>query len=171
MSKTTVKKALEPLSRAQLVEMVLELYGARKEAKEYLDFWADPDVEKELEKAVAKINRLFFLSADKPRKKPKLTSIKTVIKAFADLVADRNEVCRLHVSMLEILRKWVEANDFRVSGGYPKWHSLIESAVTYASPESDTSPFAAKVNRETELTTEALIATTSPRPGRRFFRY
>ena len=37
MSKTQLKKFLNTLNHDQITEMVLELYAARKEAKDYLD--------------------------------------------------------------------------------------------------------------------------------------
>ncbi len=38
MSKTQLKKFLNTLNHDQITEMVLELYAARKEAKDYLDY-------------------------------------------------------------------------------------------------------------------------------------
>ncbi len=170
MSKTTVKKALEGLSREQLVEMILELYAARKEAKEYLDFWADPDVERELEKATLKINRLFFLSADKPRKKPKLSSVKSTVKSFMELVADRDTVCRLYISLLETLRRWAQANDYHVSGGFSKWEKLLDSIEAYASSDADLTPAASRLTREAAQTRETLSnVPDTPRRRRRYF--
>lgn len=40
MSKSTKKKLLLSMTKAEIIEMVLELYSARKEAKEYLEFYA-----------------------------------------------------------------------------------------------------------------------------------
>ena len=38
MSKAKLKKYLQTLSKEQVIEVMLELYDARKEAKEYLEF-------------------------------------------------------------------------------------------------------------------------------------
>lgn len=38
MSKTDVKKYIKSLERKSLEELVLDLYSARKEAKEYLEY-------------------------------------------------------------------------------------------------------------------------------------
>lgn len=40
MAKSTIKKLLQSMTKAEIIEMVLELYSARKEAKEYLEFYA-----------------------------------------------------------------------------------------------------------------------------------
>ena len=50
MSKTQLKKFLNTLNHDQITEMVLELYAARKEAKDYLDYFMNPDEEKMQEK-------------------------------------------------------------------------------------------------------------------------
>lgn len=38
MSKATIKQLLQSMTKKDIIEMVLDLYSARKEAKEYLDF-------------------------------------------------------------------------------------------------------------------------------------
>ncbi len=44
MSKAKLKKYLQTLSKEQVIEVMLELYDARKEAKEYLEFYLTPDL-------------------------------------------------------------------------------------------------------------------------------
>lgn len=46
MSKTKLKKELAELDKEQLVQLILDAYSARKETKEYLEFFIEPDVEK-----------------------------------------------------------------------------------------------------------------------------
>ncbi|MDO5394509.1 MAG: DUF6155 family protein [Bacteroidales bacterium] len=46
MSKTSLKKELATLSDTQLRELILDVYTARKEARDYFEFFLDPDVEK-----------------------------------------------------------------------------------------------------------------------------
>ena len=50
MSKTSLKKLLSELDRDQLAEMIVELYEARKEAREYLEYFVSPDENAMLEK-------------------------------------------------------------------------------------------------------------------------
>ena len=57
MSKTQLKKELAQLDRDQLAQLILDLYSARKEAKEYFDFFIDPDVPKLYEKFRADIEK------------------------------------------------------------------------------------------------------------------
>lgn len=39
MSKATIKKLLRSMSKEQIIEMVIEMYDARKEAKDYLEYF------------------------------------------------------------------------------------------------------------------------------------
>lgn len=49
MSKTTIKKLLKSMPKDDIISMVLEMYDARKEAKEYLEFYANPNEDGKLE--------------------------------------------------------------------------------------------------------------------------
>lgn len=49
MSKAQLKKQLNSLEKSQIIEMVMELYDAHKEAKEYLEFYVNPDEDKKLD--------------------------------------------------------------------------------------------------------------------------
>lgn len=50
MSKSQLKKHLNSLEKSQIIEMVMELYSARKEARDYLDYYLNPNESDELEK-------------------------------------------------------------------------------------------------------------------------
>lgn len=50
MSKTQLKKMLTGMSNDEIISVVLELYSARQEAKDYLDYLMAPDEQGELEK-------------------------------------------------------------------------------------------------------------------------
>ena len=39
MSKTTIKKLLQSMTKDEIIGLVLELYSAKKEAKEYLEYY------------------------------------------------------------------------------------------------------------------------------------
>ena len=60
MSKAKLKKYLQTLSKEQVIEVMLELYDARKEAKDYLEFYLTPDSNAELEKCKKAIRQEFF---------------------------------------------------------------------------------------------------------------
>ncbi|MEZ3590325.1 MAG: hypothetical protein K1V84_04760 [Muribaculaceae bacterium] len=57
MSKLKLKKELERMSPEHLRELLLDLYDARKEAKEYLEFYINPDAAKIIERYAKVIDR------------------------------------------------------------------------------------------------------------------
>ena len=50
MSKAKLKKHLSALSKEQVVDIMLQLYDASKEANSWLEFYLEPNSEAELEK-------------------------------------------------------------------------------------------------------------------------
>lgn len=80
MSKSTIKKLLQSMTKAEIIEMVLELYSARKEAKEYLEFYACPDEKGKLEEYKSIIREEFY---PKRRREPQ-TRFSVCRKAVAD---------------------------------------------------------------------------------------
>lgn len=68
MSKSTIKKLLQSMTKAEIIEMVLELYSARKEAKQYLEFYACPDEKGKLEEYKSIIREEFYPREDENHK-------------------------------------------------------------------------------------------------------
>lgn len=84
MSKTELKKQLQSLSKEQVIEKVLELYGNCKPAKEYLDYLLNPDEKEKFKKYKAIIIDEFYPIGN--RSYPKLR-ISVAKKAIADFRA------------------------------------------------------------------------------------
>ena len=81
MSKATVKKTLMAMPKEEIIGMVLEMYDARKEAKEYLEFFANPDEAGKLEEYKKIITEEFYPA--KSRREPK-TRFSVCRKAVSD---------------------------------------------------------------------------------------
>ncbi len=60
MSKAALKRELKTLTKEEIIDVFLELYDARKEAKEYLEFFLTPNEEAELNRCKAIILAEFF---------------------------------------------------------------------------------------------------------------
>ena len=62
MSKATIKKLLRSMSKEEIIEMVIEMYDARKEAKDYMEYYASPDENSKLEeyKDITQVSDLEF---------------------------------------------------------------------------------------------------------------
>lgn len=67
MSKTEVKKYIKSLERGSLEELVMDLYSARKEAKEYLEYVIKPNDKGKLEQYREVITKEFFPSRGEPK--------------------------------------------------------------------------------------------------------
>lgn len=72
------------MSAEQIGEMVLDLYAARSEAREYLDFFVSPDIEKKLEKSRSSIKKEMSRNS-KGRNKSRSTRIRRFIKDISSL--------------------------------------------------------------------------------------
>ena len=84
MSKAKLKKYLQTLTKEQVIEVMLELYDARKEAKEYLEFYLAPDSNAELEKCKKAIRQEFFPTRGFSEK-PSFAKCRKVISDFQKL--------------------------------------------------------------------------------------
>ena len=83
MSKITLRKELANMDKSQLLELILDVYDARKEAKEYFEFFLNPDVARlqaKYEAAIAK-------ELDRVKRggycKARISVIKKLIKEFS----------------------------------------------------------------------------------------
>ena len=105
MSKSTIKKLLQSMRKEDIIEMVLELYSARKEAKDYLEYYAVPDERGKMEEYKAIIQEEFY---PKKRKEPQ-TRFSVCRKAVADfkkLKPSADALAELMVSYMEWATKF-----------------------------------------------------------------
>lgn len=80
MSKVKLKRLLLAMGKDQIVELVLSLYDARKEAKEYLDFFVSPNEDEKLWEYKMLIQNEFY---PKGQKEPQ-TRFSVCRKAISD---------------------------------------------------------------------------------------
>ena len=113
MSKTSLKKLLSTLTHDQIMEVVIELYEARKEAREYLEYFINPDEDAMAEKTKATISKEFSPVRGKAKARPSVCrrAIKdfTLLHPSPRLIAEvrfhyLEEIIRYAVS----LRWWIK---------------------------------------------------------------
>lgn len=104
MSKTTLKKQLKELTREQLIEVMLELYDARKDAREYLEYYVNPDEKKMHEKYKAVITKEFF--PQKGRAKGRTSVCKKAIKEFTTLHPSPRLIADLRLWLVEAICRY-----------------------------------------------------------------
>ncbi len=103
------------MDRDEIVNVVMELYDARKEAKEYLEYWLNPDSEKELEKCRKLVDRQFFTPQGINRRSPSLPTINKIVKDFMSICYETERVADLLLFIPERMADWLEERYRRVS--------------------------------------------------------
>ena len=110
-----MKKALAALHKEEIITMVTELYDARKEAKEYLEYWIDPDAGKELERVEKLVDRQFFTPQGVSRRTLSLPTINKLIKDFMSICFEPERVADLLIYTTERMADWLEVHYRRVA--------------------------------------------------------
>ena len=80
MSKVLLKKKLASMPKAEIIGLVVDLYEAKKEAKEYLDYWMNPDEDAKLEEYMKIVRYEFY----PPRNREPKTRFSVCKKALSD---------------------------------------------------------------------------------------
>ena len=152
MSKASVKKALKELDQEGLVNLLMDLYACRKDAKDFLEFWADPDEDKELERVKERIHKLFFLPQDKPRRKPDMTEIKTLVKNFRTLGPDPEKIADLLIYLPEQMLEWLQRrNGTGMTAARSRFDSMLEDSRTFIESAGLEHVFGVRHDRIAEL--------------------
>lgn len=103
MSKAQLKKYIQGLDRAHLEEFVLDIYSDVKPAKEYLDFFLNPDVNMVVEKTQRAIYSKVFRPNGDPVLKLKFSKINDIMKNFTNKVRDPYMVADMMMYLLTLL--------------------------------------------------------------------
>ena len=122
MSKSTIKKLLQSMTKEDIIEMVLDMYSARKEAKEYLEFYAEPDEKGKLEEYKAIIQEEFY---PKRRREPqtRFSVCRKVLADFKKLKPSADALAELMVSYME----WATKFTFDYGDMWEQYYDSVES--------------------------------------------
>lgn len=129
MSKAKVKKALKELDKDELIEVVMQLYDFRKESKEYLEFWANPDIIEEFEKRELQIGKVFFSGPERPRKNPEFKVLKRIFEDFQTMTYDTEHTIMLRLTALEKFHEWLTTRR-KISSFEKKFEALRDATRT-----------------------------------------
>lgn len=119
MSKAKLKKALLSMDRAEITGMILELYDARKDAREYLDYWLDPDPAKALLLYKESLRRLYFLPSGMARKSVPASTVNDFVKKFASMCCDPELQAELMLYLCDTDFEWIRAREWRALSHIP----------------------------------------------------
>ena len=137
MSKAKLKKTLAALSKEEMAEMVMELYERRKDAREYLDYWVEPDSAKELERRKVMAHKLFMTSSGTPRRLPTATVLKKVVNDFATICFEPDKILDLMASIASDYISWLRIkNKMTAYTAVEKWLTECRNYMESASLES-----------------------------------
>ncbi|MDE7437405.1 MAG: hypothetical protein K2M93_02885 [Muribaculaceae bacterium] len=150
MSKAALKKAIKDMEKDSLGEIILELYESRPEAKEYLEFWLNPDAESELQKYRKKVFKIFFISEGKPRKSPSLAELKKLTKYFQSLGVESEKNADLMLYTLETFCNWLSLRRHVVSKK-PTFDKMAAEVSAYLESAAIEDLFAIRLERVKEL--------------------
>ena len=122
MSKATIKQLLQSMTKKDIIEMVLDLYSARKEAKEYLDFYACPDEKGKLEEYKSIIREEFYPSK---RREPKtrFAVCRKAVSDFKKLKPSDDALAELLVSYME----WATKFTYDYGDMWEQYYDSVES--------------------------------------------
>ncbi len=123
MSKAALKKEFAGMTREQIIQIVLDAYAARKEVREYFDFFIDPDVDKLMEKTIARIDKE-LMRGKHGRSTSRITLVRRAIKDFASFDPGAEYVMRV---MLE-REKYIYFKESFEKGT----HKLVSDIIVYA---------------------------------------
>ena len=105
MSKAKLKKHLLSLYKEEIIDVVLDLYDSRTEAKAYFEFYLKPDSSAELEKLRVRIVHEFFPVRGLP-KNPSFAKCKKIVTDFAKMQASPDCVADLMLTVTEQGNNW-----------------------------------------------------------------
>ena len=88
------------MDKSEIIKMVLELYSARKEAKEYLDFYAEPNEGQKLEEYKHIIREEFYPSRNR-EPKTRFSVCRKALSDFKKLKPSEDSVAELMVFYME----------------------------------------------------------------------
>lgn len=133
MSKTTLRRALASMSAGQLIELISDLYAARPEAKEYLEFFINPDIEKRLAKAQVNIKKELNRSA-RGRNRARITRVKRYVRDISSLDPGAEYVLDIRLYALE-QAMIVGANEWIKDVTQKGVARFLEETIVYANGE------------------------------------
>lgn len=143
MSKSQLKKELNTFTREELVEVILNTYDSSKEAKEYFEFFINPDADKLLENKTQLIAKEISRTRRGGYSKYRISHIRNIIKGFASFGITPEYVVRLMgntISMLTGHYRYYHYTETQIKGllklvadyiVYSDKQGMLQSALEY----------------------------------------
>ncbi len=130
MSKRELKKYLNGLSKRQLEEHLLDLYGRFKEVKVFYNFVFNPKEEKLLEDCKFKISKEYFPVNNRKPKKRRSVAQKQ-IKHFIQIGVDPFIIAEIMVFNIEVAQRFASDKPFTQDAFYKSMLKSYIEAINY----------------------------------------
>ena len=130
MSKRDLKKYLDSLDKAQVMEQFLEMYDKFGDVKTYYDFVFNPKEDKLVGEAKAKISNEYFPIKTK-RAKLRRSTAQKYIKHFIMLGVDPFSVADVMLYNIETAQKYSARREMRYSSFFKSMLKSFEQSVDY----------------------------------------
>lgn len=102
MSKTLLKKAISDFSSEQLRGLILDIYEKSKDAKEILDFYANPDIDKKLDQFKAIVHKEIYRTRRRYNR-PRIPRLRAAVKRFTVFEPGDENVAELMIYIIDEL--------------------------------------------------------------------
>ena len=130
MSKRELKKYLCELTKPQLEEQILDLYGRFKEVKQFYDFAFNPKEDKLLDECKFKISKEYFpLNGRKPKMRRSVAQ--KYIRNFKTLGVESGVIADVMLYNIEIAQAYASENYIRQDAFYLSMLKSFQEAVNY----------------------------------------
>jgi hypothetical protein len=111
MTKSSLKKQLQTLSRVQLIQQVLSLYDTYKPVKEYFEYSLSPNEKEQFEKYKAVIVNEFYPNGKYSEPKTRFAMARKGIADFSKLNPSQKSIGDLMVTFAEMACKSYHSPD------------------------------------------------------------
>lgn len=100
MSKSSVKRLLASMEKGEIIAMVMEMYDARKEAKDYLEYYTAPNEDSKLEEYKRIITEEFYPLKNRDPK-TRFSVCRKAVSDFKKLKPSEEALADLMVTYME----------------------------------------------------------------------
>lgn len=149
MAKAELKKLLLSMDRTELISLILDLYSAKKEITEYLDYFVNPDEADQFLKAKRTIENEYFPLRGCP--KERLSVAKKAISDFSKLKPTQEQVAELMIFLVECGCKYTNEYGDMNDSFYTGMENNFNRALKFMKKHNLLKQFKANAERCVEL--------------------
>ncbi|TKG94536.1 hypothetical protein EYV94_11340 [Puteibacter caeruleilacunae] len=149
MSKREFKKYISGLSKEQLEEQLIDVYGRFKEVKEYYDFAFNPKEDKLIDECKFKIGKEYF-PVNRRKAKMRRSVAQNYIRHFKRLGVESSLIADVMLYNVEIAQTYCKEKYVRQDSFYTSMLKSFDEAVSYIIENSLQNEFNDRVQKIAE---------------------